>query len=131
MIAYIIGTCAKGKNESVQPASRRCKDYLAAAGTQQAAQRRPVDDGDRHGGRDGPPELQTQHHQGGERQENEQPAGMNSHVEWPRYFSRTRVPRIFWLLSALRKLGTSRSMSSKYEDSAGVFCCALYRISSR
>ena len=41
------------------------------------------------------------------------------------YFSRTRVPLIFWLLSALRKFGTSRSISSKYEDSAGVFCWAL------
>lgn len=41
------------------------------------------------------------------------------------YFSRTRDPRIFWLLNALRKLGTSRSISSKYDDKAGVFCCAL------
>jgi hypothetical protein len=29
------------------------------------------------------------------------------------YFSRTREPLIFWLLSALRKLGTRRSISSK------------------
>ena len=29
------------------------------------------------------------------------------------YLSRTRVPRIFWLLSALRKFGTRRSISSK------------------
>ena len=36
------------------------------------------------------------------------------------YLSRTRVPLIFWLLSALRKFGTSRSISSKYEESAGV-----------
>ena len=42
-----------------------------------------------------------------------------------RYFSRTRVPRIFWALSVFRKLGTSRSISSKYEESAGVFCAAL------
>ena len=41
------------------------------------------------------------------------------------------MPLIFWLLSALRKLGTRRSISSKYEDSAGVFCCAGYRIYSR
>jgi hypothetical protein len=41
------------------------------------------------------------------------------------YFRRTRVPLIFWVLRALRKFGTSRSMSSKYEDSAGVFCWAL------
>ena len=41
------------------------------------------------------------------------------------YFSRTRVPLIFWLLSVLRKSGTSRSISSKYDDSAGVFCWAL------
>jgi hypothetical protein len=47
------------------------------------------------------------------------------------HFSRTRVPLIFWLLSAVRKFGTRRSISSKYEDKAGVFCCALYRISSR
>ena len=32
------------------------------------------------------------------------------------------MPRIFWLLSALRKFGTSRSINSKYDDSAGVFC---------
>src|SRR5689334_648976 len=38
----------------------------------------------------------------------------------PRYLRRTRVPRIFWLLSALRKFGTRRSISSKYDDSAGV-----------
>ena len=37
----------------------------------------------------------------------------------------TRVPLIFWLLSAVRKFGTSRSISSKYDDSAGVFCCEL------
>ena len=61
----------------------------------------------------------------GEREKREQSSGMNSHVEWPRYFSRTRVPRIFWLLSALRKFGTRRSISSKYDDRAGVFCCAL------
>jgi hypothetical protein len=30
-----------------------------------------------------------------------------------RYLSSTRVPRIFWLLSALRKFGTNRSISSK------------------
>ena len=29
------------------------------------------------------------------------------------YLSRTREPLIFWLLSALRKLGTRRSISSK------------------
>src|SRR4030095_2942983 len=37
------------------------------------------------------------------------------------YFSRTRVPLIFCELSAVRKFGTRRSISSKYEDSAGVF----------
>src|SRR5207249_6134844 len=41
------------------------------------------------------------------------------------HFSSTRVPLIFWLLSALRKLGTRRSISSKYDDRAGVFCWAL------
>ena len=41
------------------------------------------------------------------------------------YFSRMRVPLIFWLLRALRKFGTRRSISSKYEDRAGVFCWAL------
>src|SRR6476620_1156741 len=41
------------------------------------------------------------------------------------YFMRIREPLIFWLLRVLRKLGTSRSMSSKYEDSAGVACCGL------
>ena len=39
------------------------------------------------------------------------------------YFSSTRVPLIFWVLSVLRNLGTMRSISSKYDDSAGVFCC--------
>ena len=41
------------------------------------------------------------------------------------YWRRTRVPLIFWLLSVLRKLGISRSISSKYEDSAGVVWLAL------
>ena len=36
-----------------------------------------------------------------------------------------RVPLIFWLLSVLRKLGISRSISSKYDDSAGVVWFAL------
>ena len=35
------------------------------------------------------------------------------------------VPLIFWLLSVLRKLGMSRSISSKYDDSAGVVWFAL------
>ena len=53
-------------------------------------------------------------------------AGCTWTAQWRvRHLSRTRVPRIFWLLSALRKFGTSRSISSKYDDSAGVFCCAL------
>jgi len=30
------------------------------------------------------------------------------------------VPLIFWLLSVLRKLGMRRSISSKYDESAGV-----------
>jgi hypothetical protein len=30
-----------------------------------------------------------------------------------------RVPLMRWLLSVLRKLGISRSINSKYEDSAG------------
>jgi len=41
------------------------------------------------------------------------------------YFSSTRVPRTFWLLSVLKKFGTRRSISSKYEDNAGVLCCTL------
>src|SRR5215510_6144335 len=41
------------------------------------------------------------------------------------YLRRTRVPLIFWLLSVLRKLGMSRSISSKYDDSAGVVWLAL------
>jgi len=49
----------------------------------------------------------------------------------PVYFSKTLVPRIFWLLSVPRKSGTMRSINSKYEDNAGVSCCALYKISSR
>ncbi len=43
----------------------------------------------------------------------------------------TRVPLIFVLLSALRKFGINLSMISKYDESAGVFCCALYNTSSR
>jgi hypothetical protein len=39
------------------------------------------------------------------------------------YFSSTLVPRMRWVLSVLRKLGIIRSISSKYEDSAGTFCC--------
>ena len=42
-----------------------------------------------------------------------------------RYLRRTRVPLIFWLLSAPRKSGTMRSISSKYDDRAGVVCCEL------
>ena len=42
----------------------------------------------------------------------------------------TRVPLIFWVLSALRKFGINLSMISKYDERAGIFCCALYRISS-
>lgn len=43
----------------------------------------------------------------------------------PAYFNRTRVPRTFCRLSVFRKVGTSRSISSKYDESAGVFCEAL------
>src|SRR5262249_2543514 len=50
---------------------------------------------------------------------------------WRPYFKSTRVPRIFWLLRALRKFGTRRSINSKYDDSAGVFVCELYSTSSR
>ena len=42
-----------------------------------------------------------------------------------RYLSRTRVPLIFWLLSSPRKSGTMRSISSKYDERAGVVCCEL------
>jgi len=35
------------------------------------------------------------------------------------YWRRMRVPLMRWLLSVLRKLGISRSINSKYEDSAG------------
>jgi len=38
----------------------------------------------------------------------------------PFYCRRKRVPLTFWLLSVLMKLGITRSISSKYEDSAGV-----------
>ena len=41
------------------------------------------------------------------------------------YCRRTRVPLIFWLLSVLRKLGISLSISSKYDESAGVLWFAL------
>ena len=41
------------------------------------------------------------------------------------YWRRTRVPLIFWLLSVLRKLGISRSINSKYDESAGVLWFAL------
>lgn len=36
------------------------------------------------------------------------------------YCRRNLVPLTFWLLSVLRKLGISRSISSKYEERAGV-----------
>src|SRR5689334_22076290 len=61
--------------------------------------------------------------QGRGEQGGDQPDAERLHVD--HYFRRTRVPLIFWLLSALRKFGTRRSISSKYDDSAGVFCCAL------
>jgi hypothetical protein len=35
-------------------------------------------------------------------------------------FNNTRVPFTFWLLSVARKLGMSLSISSKYDESAGV-----------
>jgi hypothetical protein len=36
-------------------------------------------------------------------------------------FSRILVPLIFWLLSVARKFGISLSISSKYDESAGVW----------
>lgn len=36
------------------------------------------------------------------------------------YFSKTLVPRIFWLLKVPRNAGTTRSINSKYDESAGV-----------
>ena len=47
------------------------------------------------------------------------------------YLRRMRVPRMLSLLSVPRKDGNSRSISSKYEESAGVFWDVSYRISSR
>ena len=41
-----------------------------------------------------------------------------------RYLRSMRVPRIVWVLSALRNVGRSRSISSKYDERAGVFCDA-------
>ena len=41
------------------------------------------------------------------------------------YCRRTRVPLMLWLLRVLRKLGISRSINSKYDDSAGVLWLAL------
>src|SRR4029079_12862477 len=43
----------------------------------------------------------------------------------PCYLRRIREPRTFCVLNAFRKLGISLSINSKYDDSAGVFCCAL------
>jgi hypothetical protein len=40
-----------------------------------------------------------------------------------RYLRRTRVPRTFCVLSTFRKRGMTSSISSKYDDSAGTFCC--------
>ena len=51
--------------------------------------------------------------------------------QWPycqrpaAYFSRVLVPFIFCALNVLRKAGSSRSMSSKYDDRAGVCWLAL------
>ena len=42
-----------------------------------------------------------------------------------------RVPLMLSALNVPRNEGISRSISSKYEDSAGVFRDASYRISSR
>jgi hypothetical protein len=41
----------------------------------------------------------------------------------PRHLNNTRVPRIFCVLSVPRNVGRILSISSKYEESAGVFCC--------
>ena len=91
----------------------------AGAALKEGAERQPVehDRRDRHHRSDS--EIEGQQHQEAEPGRHDQTGGMNLH------FSRTRVPRIFWLLSALRKFGTRRSISSKYDDSAGVFVCAL------
>ena len=43
------------------------------------------------------------------------------------YLSSTRVPRIFCALSVLRNVGSSRSISSKYDESAGVELVLAYR----
>src|SRR4028118_290669 len=63
-----------------------------------------------------------------EREASKRPGGLR--YGGPGYFSRMREPRTFCVLRAFRKLGTSLSISSKYDDSAGVFCWALYRICS-
>jgi hypothetical protein len=76
------------------------------------------------------PDVDAQHQHDSEDGEDEQAFRMESKHRTSRsnglrYFKRTRVPLIFWLLSALRKSGTMRSINSKYDDSAGVFVCAL------
>ena len=48
------------------------------------------------------------------------PAGV-SHG-WCSYRRRTRVPRIFWGEITPRKFGSSRSISSKYDDRGEIFC---------
>ena len=53
------------------------------------------------------------------------PAPRSSALELrSRYLRSMRVPRIVWVLSALRNVGRSRSISSKYDERAGVFCDA-------
>src|SRR3954469_1734943 len=125
MIAYIVDTCAKGifyRAATVNVKLDVVYGRSSAAEGQRAGKRQHAVDDYGHRERhcrarvERPP--QQHHHWNGDEQRARIEGG-------DRHLSRTRVPRIFWLLSALRKFGTSRSISSKYDDSAGVFCCAL------
>ncbi len=92
--------------------------------------RERVDNRDSENGDDPEARIHAEQQQRAECAQNDERPKKGLGIEAHGYFSSTREPRIFWLLNALRKLGTSRSINSKYDDNAGVFCCALQRISS-
>ena len=97
---------------------------VAAEDVEGQQERQSVDGGEREQRERAGARVQGEEQQRRTRGSDEQRFGMERHGAVD-YLSRTRVPLIFWLLSALRKLGTRRSISSKYDESAGVFCCAL------
>src|SRR5689334_4714129 len=124
MIAYIVDTCAKGifyRATTVNVKLGVVYGRSSAADRERAGKRQHAVDDHSHGERHGRARVERPPHQQQHRDGDDERA----RIEPDGHLSSTRVPRIFWLLSALRKFGTSQSISSKYDDSAGVFCCAL------